>query len=264
MPFFNLSGKATRRPMPGADGADSERSELENKHTELIHKALRQIMRKVAPAGTTPDNITPDIAVQRYRDNQSILRDALVAMLTDGALLGADIGRQQTEWAMGVGKAAFINGVDWDLINSDVLAWILGNGTEFGTGFGDGYANTVLQSMATTSERQLRTLLAEWVQNDRTYNDLIADLERTLFSRRRAEIVSVTETTRSFAEGMRISLISGGVITQMRWYTASDEKVCQICQPLNGTTTDVRGNFAGGLFPPAHVSCRCFIQPYVD
>lgn len=264
MPFFEVSGKATRK-MPGADGADSERNELERKHTELIYKALQRIMRYVAPTGTTTANITPDIAVRRYNDHQSILRDALVAMLTDGAILGADIGRAQTDWLMGVGKAVTITGVDWDLINDDVLRWVTGGG-EFGSGFGQGYADTVFAAMNATSERQLRTLLTEWVRNDLTYRQLTDSMQRTLFSRNRAEMVATTEITRSYAEGNRAAWQRGGIIEQMEWRTAGDEIAarCPICGPLNGQTSDVRGSFGGGYFPPAHPRCRCMILPVVS
>ena len=257
-PFY---GKATR-DMPGADGSDDERNELERKHEDAIYRALQRIMRKVAPPGTTTENITPAEAVQRYRDNEHMLHDAMVALLTDGAMLGADAGRAQAEWMMGVSKATTVTGVDWDLVNADVLAWIVGGG-ELGGGFGEGYANAVTAAMATTSERQLRTLVGEWVNNDLTYRQLIDDLGRTVFSRNRAEMIATTEITKSFFEGHRTSLIAGGIIEQMRWYTAADERVCPLCAPLHGQVTSVRGDF-GGQTPPIHPRCRCFVQPYVD
>lgn len=260
MPFF---AKATL-DLPYADGADNERRQLEDKHAKLIYGALRKIAQAIAPKGTTMANITPDIAVQRYQDNRSLLRDALVAMLMDGAMLGADVGKAQTEAAMGVRKATpTITGVDWDLINQDVLQWVTGT-SEFGGSFGQGYADTLATAMAGTSERGLRTLVGEWVRNDLSYGQLVTDLERSLFSRRRAEMVATTEITKAYAEGNRAAWQRGGIITQMQWYTVGDELVCQICQPLNGTIADVRGNFASGLFPPAHVSCRCFCQPYIS
>lgn len=261
MRFFE-SGKATRDSMPGEDGSDAERNELERKHTELIHKALQRIMRVVVPTRTTTENITPDLAVQRYRDNQHVLRDALVAMLTDGALLGAEVGQRQNDWRMGVGKSAIIGGVDWDLINADVLAWVTGGGA-MGGGFGEGYANAVTAAMATTSERQLRTLIGEWINNSLTYRQLVDDVSRTVGSRQRAEMVATTEITRAYAEGNRAAWRRGGVIQQMRWYTANDERTCPICGAAHGQISDVNGDFSNGLFPPAHPRCRCSVHPYI-
>jgi len=262
MPFFV---KATL-DLPYADGADNERRQLEDKHSRLIYTALRKLMQAVAPPDTTVRNITPDIAVQRYRDNQGVLRDALVAMLTDGAMLGADVGKAQNDAVMGVGvrKAApTITGVDWDLINGDVLQWVTGGGLG-DSGFGQGYADTLATAMAGTSERGLRTLVGEWVRNDLTYRQLVIDLERSLFSRSRAEMVVSTEITRAYAEGNRVAWQRGGIIEQMQWQTAGDERRCPVCAGMQGQIADVRGSFGSGLFPPAHVRCRCFLSPYID
>lgn len=260
MPFFT---KATPS-LPYADGADNERRQLEDKHGRLIYTALRKLMRAVAPADTTVRNITPDIAVQRYRDNHHILRDALVAMLMDGAMLGADVGKAQTEAVMDVGvrKATpTITGVDWDLINVDALQWVTGGGLG-DSNFGEGYANTLTTAMQGTSERGLQTLVGEWIRNDLSYRQLVTDLERSLFSRRRAEMVAISETTRAFFEGQRASFIRGQVITQMQWYTVVDERVCSRCGPRHMQITDVHGDF-GGETPPIHPRCRCFVQGYV-
>lgn len=267
MPFFEQSGKATRSgTMPGEDGSDKEREKLERKHTELIYRALQQLMHKVVPAGTTVDNITPEEAVNRYREHESILRDAMVAMLTDGAMLGADVGRAQVDWLMGVGKAATITGVDWDLINEDVLAWVMGGGALGGNQFGQGYANAVTAAMATTSERQLRTLIGEWVRNDLTYRQLVDDLSRTVFSRSRAEMLSVTEITRSFFRGNIESWRRYG-ITRFRMRTAFDERVCGLCGPMNGQEVELDGPLvhpdSGAQYfgLPIHPRCRCFASP---
>lgn len=247
--------------MPGDDGSDDERQALEDKHTGKIATALRAIMRRVAPPGTTVDNITPDIAIRRYREASTLLRDALVAMLTDGVLLGAQVGGQQVEYMLGVRKAeAMIVGVDWDLINQDALGWVLNNPSQLGQGFGDGYANAVLAAMNTTSERQLNTLVGEWIRNGLTYNNLIDQLTQTVFSRRRAEMVAVTEITRSFFEGSRSAWRRSGVPLRMRWNTANDEYVCKTCFPRNRMITELDGTW-DGLTLPAHVLCRCFASP---
>lgn len=265
------SGKATRS-LPGEDDSDDERQALEDRHTGKIATALRAIMRKVAPPGTTVNNITPDIAVSRYREASNLLRDALVAMLTDGVLLGAQVGGQQVEYILGVRKATIL-GVDWDLINQDALAWVLSNPSQLGQGFGNGYANAVVSAMNTTSEQQLTTQVGEWIRNGLTYRSLIDQMERTVFSRQRAEMVATTEITRSFAAGNQAAWRRSGIIKEMRWRTANDERVCNQCGPLNGVVVDIDGDFSRALpddqerargtfqLPPAHVRCRCVITP---
>lgn len=261
MPFFESSGKATRsEAMPGEDGSDRERAELERKHTDLIYRALQRLLRQVAPPGTTVDNITPDEAVRRYRDHESILRDAMVAMLTDGAMLGADVGRAQTDWLMGVGKAATIVGVDWDLINEDVLSWVMGGGALGGNQFGQGYADAVTAAMATTSERQFRTLIGEWIRNDLTYRQLVDDLSRTVFSRTRAEMITTTEITAAYSRGTLAALRRSPIPLQKRYYAANDERMCPRCGAAHGRIDDLDGDFGGYGDPPLHPRCRCYIH----
>lgn len=232
-------------------------------------------MRRVAPPGTTIDSIAPDIAVRRYREAAPLLRDALVAMLTDGVLLGTQIGGAQVEHIIGVRKDATILGVDWDLINQDALAWVTSNPAQLGAGFGDGYASAVLSAMNTTTEAQLNTQIGEWIRNNLTYRDLIENLTRTTFSRQRSEMVAVTEITRAYAVGNQTAWRRSGIIKEMRWRTANDERVCPVCGALNGEVVGVDGSFSDGLgdeldryrgtftLPPAHVRCRCFVSPVV-
>ncbi len=54
-----------------------------------------------------------------------------------------------------------------------------------------------------------------------------------------------------------------GDVTTVYWVTAGDEKVCPICQSLDGTSAPLGGAFhmvAGDIEgPPAHVNCRCWL-----
>ena len=82
-------------------------------------------------------------------------------------------------------------------------------------------------------------------------------------------MIAETETTRAAAEGQLINIREiekTGVQTVTVWHTAADERVCPICEPLNGKPED--GKSAGrpywlhptlGVIPmdAAHVRCRC-------
>lgn len=258
-PFFIEAGKATPK-LPGADGNDEERAELERKHTDKLALALRKLMRLVVPTGTTPENITPDSAVARYNENSKLVRDAIVEMLLDAANLGAETGIAQVETLLGVRKQVSITGTNWDLVNENVLRWVLSGG---GGGVGEGYADYLTGLLARTSERQIRTQIAEWIQNGLTLDNLIINLGRQTFGRARAEAVVISEITRSYAEGNRAAWRESRVIQQMRWRTSADERVCPVCAPLEGRTTILDGEFEGGMFPPAHPRCRCWITPVV-
>jgi HK97 family phage portal protein len=255
-PFFPQAGKATRR-LPGEDGNDRQRGGLERYHADKLQAAFRKLLRKIVPPGTNEENITPDSAIERYRENEKILRDALVEMLMDGAQLGADTGIAQMETLFGVRKADVI-GVNWDLVNEFVLRWVLGE-----SGVYPGYADSINQAMAQTSEKLIRLNMAEWIQNRLPLNVLIDNLERAVFDRDRAELIVTTEITRAYAEGNRAAWKESLVIEQMRWNTSSDERVCPICAPLEGKIAPLTGTFERGRMPPAHPRCRCWITPVI-
>jgi len=44
------------------------------------------------------------------------------------------------------------------------------------------------------------------------------------------------------------------------WQTSGDEKVCEICGPLDGKAEDEWDDPEG---PPAHVNCRCWMTTRV-
>lgn len=260
-----LSGKATLDDdIPGADGSDDERSALERKHGKRLYAAFQDVLLKVAPANTTPRNVTVDKAIERYRTNSTLIRDALVDMLTDGVLLGSDVGRQQVEYFLGVRKAPVtVDGVDWDMINVNALQWVMGGG-EMGTGLGTGYANALAETMAQTTENGLRTIFSEWINNNLSYDHLVGQLNRTVFGRTRAEMIATTEITRAYAEGNRVAWRNSRVIKRMRWQAVGDERTCPLCGPLNQTIADLQIGFPGGAMPALHPRCRCWLTPTID
>ncbi len=87
----------------------------------------------------------------------------------------------------------------------------------------------------------------------------------------RAEAIAITETTRAASHGMNLAaaaLVTGslivaaavgvGILTNRFWRTASDDRVCAICSPLDGQEARVwAGRFPAG--PPAHPNCRCYV-----
>jgi len=258
-----VSGKATRN-LPGEDGSDAERTALENKHAKRIYAAFQAVLLKVAPTNTTVRNVTVDKAIERWRSSRDIIRDALVDMLTDSVLLGADVGRQQVEAILGVGKApVVVGGVDWDMINVNVLQWVTGGG-QMGGGLGGGYANALAETMSATTETGLRTIFGEWINNNLSYGQLVQQLDRTVFGRTRSEMVATTEITRAYAQGTLESYRGSRVVKRIRWQAVGDERVCPQCGPLNQTVALISEGFPGGVMPPRHVRCRCWISGVVD
>lgn len=83
----------------------------------------------------------------------------------------------------------------------------------------------------------------------------------------RAETIARTETMFALNLGKRDTLIAAygqdllSADTNIEWITASDERTCPVCAPLNGQETSVGGMFVtanGPVYgPPMHPNCRC-------
>ena len=248
-----------------SDGDDRKRKQLELYHADKIERALRKWQRLIVPSGTTTENITPDLAVERMRDNQKILRDAIIEMLMDGAHLGAETGISQAEALLGVGKAVSITGVDWEMVNDNVLQWVLGSGG----GFGDGYGDELMTLLIGSSERAIRREIGEWVNNGLPYSTLLDNLQRSVFSRQRSIVLAETEITRAFFEGNVRAWSASGVISQIRFNALNDEISCNRCGPMNQQVVNIGQPFVhpdGTEYRSLgiHPRCRCFVTPVAD
>ena len=94
---------------------------------------------------------------------------------------------------------------------------------------------------------------------DLTRGDVIDMLNETgIFSPARASMIAVTETTAAASAGTASAIsearAAGLDVTEV-WQTSNDDRVCDICAPLDGTTPE-NGNWPTD-HPPAHVNCRC-------
>jgi len=79
----------------------------------------------------------------------------------------------------------------------------------------------------------------------------------------RAMLLARTEIIRSFAEATLQEFKNWGVegvSAKAEWSTAGDDRVCKICQPLEGRVFTL--DEASGLIP-AHPNCRCAWLPYI-
>lgn len=78
---------------------------------------------------------------------------------------------------------------------------------------------------------------------------------------RRATLIARTETTRAHAEGQLDAMEKLGVEkvgVAVEWSTAGDDRVCPLCQPLDGIVMSLKE--ARGIIP-RHPQCRCALKP---
>jgi SPP1 gp7 family putative phage head morphogenesis protein len=128
------------------------------------------------------------------------------------------------------------------------------------------YTDTLLKQLGTTSSTGIGEIVARWVENrGATYGQLQQQLVQ--YGAVRAQAIAVTETTRAYAEGERMSYLNEGII-YWAWMTNRDDLTCSYCGPLNGKVVrigDAFGTFRGENVtqPPYHPQCRCWCAPIV-
>lgn len=79
----------------------------------------------------------------------------------------------------------------------------------------------------------------------------------------RADRIVLTETANAMSV-VELEAAARNGVTEMIWRTSVDDRVCPICLPLEGEKVNI-GQLFGGEYdaPPAHVSCRCFMEEVI-
>ena len=203
------------------------------------------------------------------------LRREFAELTMDILIAGGDAGAG----AMPAGSAL----VDWDVFNEDALTWLdmyLGGGAVPGLTQEGAYAWA--WALNESTRRGVVKEIDRWVRSGAP----LPELEKRLggfFDQRRAHRVAVTEVTRIFASGNVMAWQASGVVSGKRWRTAVDERACPICSKLNGSFVELDRGWEFNqaaldadpalaralrapltvVVPPAHVGCRCWLQPVV-
>lgn len=128
------------------------------------------------------------------------------------------------------------------------------------TEFAKTYRFEWIQGLTETTRKQTIKHITNWIQSGSPLSSLETALT-PIFGDARARRIAVTEITRLFAAGNRLAWEGTDFVNQVRWNTARDELVCEICGPLDGTHIGIGDMDA---MPPAHINCRCWISPVVD
>ena len=137
-------------------------------------------------------------------------------------------------------------------------------------------------SYGTTTRDMLKAKLEEGIKQGLPLSELAQTVQdiRRFSDEYRALQVSRTETFRVANEATRTVWQDSGVVKGVKWYTATDERVCEFCDVMNGETVSIdesffdkgdtaSGNGGGELpieyddvnAPPLHPNCRCYIRP---
>lgn len=147
-------------------------------------------------------------------------------------------------------------GLDYTTINDRALSWARDYSYELIDKNRGGIDKTTRDMVSNAIQRFVDT-------PGFTLRDVAVQLEPA-FSVDRARMIAVTETTRAFAEGQQIVADElhnqfPDVRVTKTWFTNNDDRVCDICGPVDGEEVDYDQPFSNGLnSPPAHPNCRCW------
>jgi SPP1 gp7 family putative phage head morphogenesis protein len=83
--------------------------------------------------------------------------------------------------------------------------------------------------------------------------------------RYRAAVIARTETMEAVNVGQRQAWVQAkeaGVLSdidfQVEWIVTPDDRLCPICEPMDGARREIDGDYPGGQkAPPTHPQCRC-------
>ena len=223
-------------------------------------------------------------------------RQTVLGRVSDAAMWRLErqlLGQEFTDLTMRILLAGGESGVDmlppgfdvvfdWDVFNQEALNWMRtyltadpGRAGELGQGV-YGWVSQLTESTKQSFMREVD----DWVREGAALPVLERRLE-PIFGSQRAKRIAATEVTRIYAAGNETAWTASGMVTGKRWMTARDERVCPICGPLHATIVDINTNWdftpemlaaypdvAKALRegttirrPPAHVNCRCYLQP---
>jgi SPP1 gp7 family putative phage head morphogenesis protein len=209
--------------------------------------ALRERLEQNYPA--KKDNSIPPIPIDDIingEEDSDFVAD-LIRVISGSAVGGVSLFKQSVNV-----------GMDYTLINDRALDWAQTYSYEL--------IGKATGGIDATTRNVVSNVISRFVDTPGfTIGDAINQLSET-FGETRARMIAVTEITRAYAQGNQIAGEElkkefPDVKVVKTWFTNNDDRVCDICGPLDGVEVSIDDQFPGGFdFPPGHVNCRCFVQ----
>ena len=179
---------------------------------------------------------------------------SLLAVLMPFLIRGAEAGvALQAATVQSLGVA-----VDWTIPYTEAADWARK------------YGGKLVRGVTRTTRDRVGVNVSNWIESGESLPSLVRQLQGDHgFSRARAKLIAITETTASYSRG---EMTAAGELEkegyfdyEKEWQTAMDDIVCPICKPLQGErVSGVNTNFdttAGSIKgPPAHPGCRCWVN----
>jgi len=122
---------------------------------------------------------------------------------------------------------------------------------------------TDLKNVESATAAEIRRVLTDGLAQGKNPWEIARDLNKAVdtIGKNRALIIARTEIIRAHSEGQLDALEQLGVEevgVMVEWSTAGDDRVCPLCQPLEGVVLKTKE--ARGIIP-RHPQCRCAFVP---
>lgn len=214
------------------------KTELERTLTALFIARLKKQLASIQTVvGKAAQIVPPKIPPLPVDEEDKFYLD-LITELSNGAVNGIGLLRNKLPQAF-----------DSRQPNMDAVSWA------------KEYAYDLVKGIDATSQQIVSDAIAAFTgEPGFTIGDVIENLG-SQFGDNRARMIAVTETTRAFAQGQLIAAQQlqsefPDVPMNKTWFTNNDDRVCDICGPMEGETVNADEPFSSGDdTPPAHVNC---------
>ena len=166
--------------------------------------------------------------------------------------------------------------VSFDVLNPNVTKWL------------KGYVPKLSKALEEVNIEELKKQLIEGLEAGEGIQKLSMRLRHTFenWDKVRAVRIAQTETIRASNRANLFAMRQSKVVKKKVWMTLLDNRTCPLCESLEGKVLELEENyfnrgdereiivdgethkykfdFESCPTPPAHVSCRCSISPWIE
>lgn len=231
--------------------ARREKEQTEEAIAELIGRRFarqqRKLMRLVNEYTGRKVTVPPLDTIFETDDDEEEFYAALVLLVSKALRTG-----------IGITAADISIGMDWTLTNAEAAQ------------FARTYAYELIRGIDNTTRPILQNAVSQFIETPGMTLKQLADL--LPYDEQRAFTIAVTETTRAYAQGQKMAAEEvkrkfPGVTVMKIWHTNEDDRVCDLCGPLDNTEVELSQPFYppdeyGDGDPARHPRCRCWESTY--
>lgn len=218
-------------------------------HVAMLEVAIRYAFAKGREAMRPGHD-----AVVAARAVKAALLDVLPKTLLKVLVAGGNVGlaRLMRLKAAEFRVAADFN-ISFDAENPNAAKWAREHAADLAKGLSETTRDAIKEAVASQFDKggDSATVYQDIL-------DAVGDESRAALIARHESLVATNEGQRQgWDQAVDAGLLTGD--EKRVWIVTDDERLCPICEALDGEMTDLDGEYPGdgGDGPPAHVNCRC-------